>query len=110
MNREGARSMKIIEYDRESNGIEIKKRQWQEILKNISKKVARELERERIQEEHKEFIQLVNQAKEDWEIAQNYFEEVTDPDLIELAIYKMQAAKVFYMYLLKEAKRRGVSA
>ncbi len=102
--------MKMIEYDRESNGIEIRKRQWQEILKNISRKTAEELEKERIQEEHKEFVQLVNQAKEDWKNAQSYFEEVTDPDLIELAIYKMEAAKVLYMYLLKEAKRRGVTA
>ncbi|RBP42868.1 DUF2508 family protein [Garciella nitratireducens] len=102
--------MKMTEYIQESNGIENRKKQWKEVLKTISKKTAEQLERERIRQEEKDFVQLINQAKEDWKNAQIYFEEVTDPDLIELAIYQMEAAKVFYMYLLKEAKRKGISA
>ncbi len=100
----------MTEYIQESNGIENRKKQWKEVLKTISKKTAEQLERERIRQEEKDFVQLINQAKEDWKNAQIYFEEVTDPDLIELAIYQMEAAKVFYMYLLKEAKRKGISA
>lgn len=92
-----------------SNG-EVLQKQWHNLLKNIPKKTKAELEEARMKEENKEFIRLVNKAKEDWKDAQNYFENVVNPDLIDLAIYRMQAARVYYMYLIKEAKRKGISA
>ena len=37
--------------------------------------------------------------------AQNYFDNVADPDLIEFAVYDMQAAQRRYEYMLKCVKR-----
>lgn len=40
-----------------------------------------------------------------WKDAQNYFDNVADPDLIEFAVYDMQAAQRRYEYMLKCIKR-----
>lgn len=40
-----------------------------------------------------------------WKDAQNYFDNVSDPDLIEFAIYEMKAAQHRYEYMIKCAKR-----
>lgn len=39
-----------------------------------------------------------------WHSAQEYFENVSDPDLIEYAIYDLETAKRRYMYLLKRVR------
>jgi|GEM_PF-256989 len=44
-------------------------------------------------------------AKEEWDNACSYFNQVADPDLIEYAIFAMQAAERKYMYLLKVIKK-----
>ena len=41
--------------------------------------------------------------------AQNYFDNVTAPELVDHAIYKMEAAKSQYIYLLKLVKDKGLS-
>lgn len=43
-------------------------------------------------------------AKKDWVYAHNYFQNVTDPDLIDHAIYMLEAAEAKYSYLLKQAR------
>lgn len=48
--------------------------------------------------------EAVEQAKRDWLDAQNYFNSVVEPDLVDIAIYSMDAAERKYMYLLKQAK------
>ncbi|HHU63678.1 MAG TPA: YaaL family protein [Clostridiales bacterium] len=55
------------------------------------------------------FIEDLIKAKKDWMAAQNFFENVTDPDLIDYAIYDIEAAKRKYMYLLKQAKLNGIT-
>lgn len=49
----------------------------------------------------KEEIEL---AKRDWILAQNYFQNATDPDLVDHAIYMLEAAEAKYTYLLKRAR------
>lgn len=49
--------------------------------------------------------QLVEQARRDWLAAQRYFNEVTEPDLVDHAIYSVQAAERRYVYLLRLAAR-----
>ena len=44
------------------------------------------------------------QAKHEWEFAQSYFDSVSEPDLVEFAIYNQKAAEQKYEYLLKQAK------
>ncbi|WP_427337671.1 YaaL family protein [Caloranaerobacter sp. DY30410] len=55
-----------------------------------------------------EFFKTLKEAHFEWKEAENYFQNVTDPDLIDFAIYNMEAAKTKYIYLLKEARKKGI--
>ncbi|HHW01840.1 MAG TPA: DUF2508 family protein [Thermoanaerobacterales bacterium] len=50
----------------------------------------------------------VKKAHQDWLKAQKYFECVTDPDLVDHAIFAEEAARKKYIYLLKKAKEQGI--
>lgn len=47
----------------------------------------------------------VARALERWKAAMEFYENVKDPDLIEFAIYDMEAARRKYVFLLKQSKR-----
>ena len=51
-----------------------------------------------------EYTDDVRRAYAVWQAAQNYFDNVADPDLIDFAIYDMEAAKKRYVYMLKKAR------
>lgn len=51
----------------------------------------------------------VEQARQEWMAAQSYYNSVTDRDLVDHAVFLMQAAEKKYMYLLKQARRTGVT-
>lgn len=55
-----------------------------------------------------DIIDSVERARKDWLTARVYFDNVTDPDLIDHAIYWIEAAEKKYVYLLKQAKSLGV--
>ena len=55
-----------------------------------------------------ELLQAVVQAQREWETAKKIFETVTDPDLVDYAIYRVQAAQKRYTYLLRQAKEEGI--
>lgn len=55
-----------------------------------------------------ELLQDLEEAKDNWKVAMNYFEFVSDSRLVDYAIFKEEAAKAKYMYLLKEVKKRGI--
>jgi hypothetical protein len=50
----------------------------------------------------------VDKARRDWIMARTYFDNVTEPDLIDHAIYCIEAAEKKYMYLLKQARLQGL--
>lgn len=50
------------------------------------------------------FALEIKKAHADWRAAENYFDNVDDPDLIDFAIYDMEAAKKKYVYMLKKAR------
>ncbi len=55
----------------------------------------------------REYLSLreqIESAKKDWVYAHNYFQNVTDPDLIDHAIFMLEAAEAKYTYLLKRAR------
>lgn len=52
-------------------------------------------------------IDDLEQARREWRHASLYFNNVTDPDLIDYAIFYMDAAEKKYIYLLKQAKEVG---
>ncbi|MGE5553743.1 MAG: YaaL family protein [Betaproteobacteria bacterium] len=51
----------------------------------------------------------VEEARQQWLSAKAYFDNVTDPDLIDMAIYSIEAAEKRYMYLLKMARLQGIN-
>ena len=61
------------------------------------------LEKKRIIREHQPaFPEIINDAQREWQEAQNYFNNVSDPELVDHASYLLQAAERKYMYLLKK--------
>jgi hypothetical protein len=59
-------------------------------------------------DEQMDMIRCVQQAMEEWCQAEKCFEYVSDPDLVDYAIYRIQASKKKYDYLLKKAKEMGI--
>lgn len=53
-------------------------------------------------------VQLVERARQEWEQAKALFNEVADPELVDHAIYAMEAAERKYIYLLKKAQKEKV--
>ncbi|MGD9155754.1 MAG: YaaL family protein [Bacillota bacterium] len=47
-------------------------------------------------------------AQQEWGYANQYFNLVSDPDLVDLAIYYMGVTEKKYLYLLKKAREFGV--
>lgn len=52
--------------------------------------------------------ELVEQARKEWLYAQQYYNDVTEPDLVDYAIYLIKASETKYTYLLKQAKKEGI--
>ena len=50
----------------------------------------------------------LEQARQEWRSAQNYYDNVSDTDLVDHAAYLIQAAEKKYTYLLKRARTEGV--
>ncbi|OCL25800.1 hypothetical protein U472_15890 [Orenia metallireducens] len=44
------------------------------------------------------------EAREEWDEARSYFNSVSDPDLIDHAIYLLEAAESKYRYLLRQKR------
>lgn len=51
------------------------------------------------------YAEDVKRAYAEMKAAENYFDNVDDPDLIDFAIYDLEAAKKKYAYMLKKARR-----
>jgi hypothetical protein len=63
----------------------------------------------RAQEEPSEFEKLkaeIEVARQEWAMAQRHLDYVSDTDLIDQAIYYLEAAEIKYGFLLREAKKR----
>lgn len=60
--------------------------------------------------ENEILLSSIKQAQEEWYMAQQYFQNVTDPDLVDYAIYQIEATKLRYFYLLKQARENGLKS
>ena len=60
-------------------------------------------------EDGKELLDEVTAARQEWDAAQSYFENVSDPELVDYAIFKQEAAKRKYIYLLNLARKEGLA-
>jgi hypothetical protein len=80
-------------------------------ISNISEQInsltGRQIQSEEVNDEHA-LLESVRGAYQEWNNAQRYFENVTDPDLVDYAIYQIEASKLRYNYLLKQAKTKGI--
>ncbi len=73
----------------------------------LLEKVRPFLERNKIIMEKKSGLEdEIEQAHEQWIYARQYFESVSEPELIDHATYLLQAAEKKYMYLMKKARER----
>lgn len=52
----------------------------------------------------------LEQARHEWLSAQNYYNNVSDADLVDYAAYLIQAAEKKYTYLLKRARHEGLKS
>lgn len=82
------------------------KKQFSSAWDTLSAKLAiTERPVDKVQE--KDFFDLVEEARLEWQAAITYFNNVVDPDLIDHAIHVIQAAEKKYTYLLKKAHLEG---
>ncbi len=58
--------------------------------------------------ENEWILTSLNLAKREWEAAENRFNEVTVPELLDAAAYQIMAEKSKYEYLVKRAKERNL--
>lgn len=47
---------------------------------------------------------VVEQARQEWVNAKSFFDNVVDPDLVDYAVYSIEAAERKYVYLLNKAR------
>ena len=75
---------------------------YQQIKKmSTKKKIEKELEKENI-------IKEIKKAQTDVAVAEKFFQFVSDPELVDVAIYNLEAKKSRYRYLIKIAKEKGI--
>ena len=65
------------------------------------KKIERELEKENI-------IKEIKKAQIDIVTAEKFFQFVNEPELVDVAIYNLEAKKSRYRYLIKVEKEKGI--
>lgn len=64
-------------------------------------KLVRDREKDKI-------IKEIKKAHTEVKTAENFFQVVIEPELIDVAIYELEAKKSRYQYLIKIAKEKGI--
>jgi len=60
-------------------------------------------------DESTELIREIRKAYEEWMWIQQQFEDAVEPELIDQVIYTLQTAEKRYSYLLRMARRQGIT-
>lgn len=55
--------------------------------------------------EEERILESLKEAHREWKDKEEYFQSVKEPELIDHAIYELEASKIKYMYLLKKMKK-----
>ncbi|OPJ54642.1 DUF2508 family protein [Alkalithermobacter paradoxus] len=61
-------------------------------------------------DEEDQLINELRNAYSDLKSAESFFQSVKDPDLVDYAVFRLEAAKSRYSYFLKKAKESGVKS
>lgn len=56
-----------------------------------------------------DYFTMVERARREWQGARERFDQVSDPDLIDHAIFDLEATERRYVYLLKKAREEGAT-
>lgn len=72
---------------------------FKNIVSNIEQK-----DKESKKDIEEDIYGLIQKAHNEWKMAKNIFNNASEPDLIDFAIYNMEAAEKKYVYLMKKAK------
>ncbi len=65
---------------------------------------------EQADNKQQELLDRVRQAHKDWQTALNNFNYCSDPDMIDYAIYNIDATEKKYIGLIKIARKENVTA
>lgn len=88
--------------------LKLKEKSWV-FIEGFSKKILMSIFKyEDLSHEEKEEklkIQEIHDAHREWMEKEEYFRFVSDADLVDFAIYDMEASKRKYTYLLKKMKK-----
>lgn len=79
-----------------------------EAIKVLSNKFM-DINKDKDNKEEDELIVDLKKALNEWRFKEIYFENVSDSDLVDFAIYEMEASKLKYLYLLKRVRSSGIS-
>lgn len=55
-------------------------------------------------------IHAVEIARKEWHYARDFFNQIEEPELVDHAIYAIEAAEKKYMFLLRQAREMGCRA
>jgi hypothetical protein len=58
--------------------------------------------------ENEQILRDIKIAQNEIRVAENFFQNATDLELIDMAIYELEAKKSKYQYLIRMAKEKGV--
>lgn len=73
------------------------------LIIKLAKAIGDKIKLEEKSEKDK-IIESLRSAEKEWKEQEEYFQYVTEPDLVDYAIHQMEASKLKYIYLLKKAK------
>ena len=57
--------------------------------------------------EKKDTLEVVALAFKEWKEKELFFETVEDPNLVDFAIYQMEASRLKYIYLLNKLRKKA---
>lgn len=86
------------------------KDQFTALIERIKENWQPFLEEKAIIEEHELSLEEhLDKARLEWKEAQNYFNNVSEPELVDHASFLLRAAESKYMYLLKKYKEKQLN-
>lgn len=84
---------------------------WSRVCRPSLGKVAEIFRwKEQVNRPMPDLLANLEQAHRDWLYANTYFNSVADQDLIDYAIFYLGATEKKYVYLLKQARAKGICA